>query len=128
MVLDADEIGGPSTAENDARFTKIGRFIRKYKFDEMPQFFNVLKGDMSIIGPRPQVKLYTDLYSEKELDMLKMQTRIADLATIYFSDMDQILGEGDVDKIYRDIIEPEERTKVKICLQRQHEVGLKDIY
>ncbi|MCX6825670.1 MAG: sugar transferase, partial [candidate division Zixibacteria bacterium] len=62
MVINADRIGGPSTSEKDGRITKIGTFLRKYKLDEIPQLINVIKGEMSIVGPRPEIKSEIDRY------------------------------------------------------------------
>ena len=106
MVINAEQLGGPSSAVDDPRFTKIGRFLRKYKLDELPQFWNVLIGDMSIVGPRPQVLFYTNQYSECEKAILSVRPGITDLASLYFSDMDAILGSGDVDTKYATEIEP----------------------
>jgi len=106
MVIDADKKGGMSTALNDKRLTKIGRFIRKYKLDELPQFFNVIFGQMSLVGPRPQIPFYTDRYVDEELLILKIRPGITDLASLYFLDMDSALGSKDVDKKYLENIEP----------------------
>lgn len=106
MVHNAEQLGGPSTAHDDPRFTSIGRFLRKYKIDEIPQFFNILRGDMSLVGPRPQVLFYTDQYSNLEKKILSVRPGLTDLATIKFSDMDKILGSGDVDKKYSEEVEP----------------------
>ena len=106
MVLNADRLGGPSTALNDLRLTTIGRFLRKYKIDELPQLFNIFKGEMSLVGPRPQVKFYTDKYSSEEKKILNMKPGITDLASLYFSDMDSILGSHDVDTYYNQNVEP----------------------
>ena len=106
MVPNAENLGGPSTALNDSRLTSIGRFLRLYKLDELPQLFNVIKGDMSIVGPRPQVKFYTDLYSEEEKEILSVRPGITDLSTLHYSDMDIILGDGDIDKKYQEEVEP----------------------
>lgn len=106
MVVDAERIGGFSTAIDDHRLTPIGRFLRKYKLDELPQFFNVLLGDMSLVGPRPQVLYYTSRYSGDELLILTVRPGITDLASLYFVDMDAVLGTGDVDARYQAEIEP----------------------
>ncbi len=106
MVPDAEKMGGFSTALNDNRLTRIGRFLRKYKFDELPQLLNVLIGDMSIVGPRPQVAFYTDLYNHEELMILSIRPGITDLASLYFYDMDSILGSENVNERYLTKIEP----------------------
>ncbi len=106
MVVDAERIGGFSTAIDDPRLTPIGRFLRKYKLDELPQFFNVLCGDMSLVGPRPQVLYYTSQYTGEELIILTVRPGITDLASLYFVDMDAVLGSGDVDARYQAEIEP----------------------
>lgn len=121
MVINADKKGGMSTALNDPRLTKIGRFIRKYKLDELPQLFNVILGEMSLVGPRPQVPFYTNRYTGDELIILKVRPGITDLASLYFSDMDAILGSKNVDKKYLDEIEP---IKNKLRIRYVREMGL----
>jgi len=106
MIVDAESKGGHSTAIDDPRFTTIGRFLRKYKIDELPQFINVLKGEMSLVGPRPQVLYYTDKYQGENKKILTVRPGITDLASLYFSDMDSTLGTGDVDRKYETEIEP----------------------
>ena len=106
MVVDAERKGGFSTAIDDPRLTGTGRFIRKYKLDELPQFFNVLVGDMSLVGPRPQVLFYTDKYTGDERSILSVKPGITDLASLYFADMDSVLGSGDVDARYLAEVEP----------------------
>lgn len=97
---------GFSTALGDERLTKTGSFLRKYKLDELPQFINVLKGNMSFVGPRPQVSFYTDKYNSQLKKILSVKPGITDLASIYFSDMDATLGEGNVENKYANEIEP----------------------
>jgi lipopolysaccharide/colanic/teichoic acid biosynthesis glycosyltransferase len=106
MVADAELKGGSSTAIDDPRLTRTGRFLRKYKLDELPQFFNVIVGDMSLVGPRPQVLFYTSKYTDEELLILSVRPGITDLASLYFSDMDSVLGSGDVDARYATEVEP----------------------
>jgi lipopolysaccharide/colanic/teichoic acid biosynthesis glycosyltransferase len=106
MVQNAENIGGFSTSMNDSRLTNIGRILRKYKLDELPQFINVVSGDMSLVGPRPQVYYYTNKYNEDEKLILSIRPGITDLASIYFSDMDNTLGIGDVSEKYEMEIEP----------------------
>jgi lipopolysaccharide/colanic/teichoic acid biosynthesis glycosyltransferase len=121
MVVDAEKKGGASTAVDDPRLTRVGRVLRKYKLDELPQFFNVLCGSMSLVGPRPQVLSYTDKYQGEERSVLNMRPGITDLASLYFSDMDKILGSGDVDAKYAKEIEP---VKNVLRLQYVNEASL----
>ncbi len=115
MVMNADQIGGSSTADDDPRITKIGRILRKGKLDELPQFFNVLFGDMSFVGPRPEVKFYTDMYTEEEKLILTIRPGITDLATIWNSDEGALLeGSDDPDRTYLEEIRPE---KIRLQLE-----------
>lgn len=106
MVVDAEIKGGFSTGIDDPRMTPVGRFLRKYKLDELPQFFNVLFGEMSLVGPRPQVLFYTNRYKGDEFLILTVKPGITDLASLYFVDMDAVLGTGDVNIRYQVEIEP----------------------
>ena len=91
MVANADKIGGSSTALGDRRITPIGHFVRAYKLDELIQLWNVLKGDMSLVGPRPQVPCDAALYTGAERRMLSVRPGITDPASIVFSDEGEIL-------------------------------------
>jgi len=107
MVVDADKIGGSSTAATDRRITPVGRFVRAYKIDEIVQLWNVLMGDMSLTGPRPQALPDASLYTEEEKRMLTIRPGITDLASIVFSDEGEILrGSPDPDLLYNQIIRP----------------------
>lgn len=106
MIFDADRNGGFSTAIDDPRLTHLGKFLRRYKLDELPQFFNVLFGDMSLVGPRPQVFFYTNKYTGDERLILSVKPGITDLASLYFTNMDSVLGSGNVDARYISEVEP----------------------
>ncbi|WP_195263771.1 sugar transferase [Clostridium sp. 1001275B_160808_H3] len=95
MVSDAEKIGKQITVGKDNRITKVGAFLRKYKIDELPQLFNVLKGDMSLVGPRPEVPKYVDLYTESEKRVLEVRPGITDLASLRYKDENDILGNVD---------------------------------
>src|SRR3972149_9022096 len=84
MVVNAEKIGGSSTADDDPRITRIGKFLRKYKLDELPQLINVFKGEMSLVGPRPEVQQEVSLYSEEERALLSVRPGITDYASIKF--------------------------------------------
>lgn len=115
MVVDADKIGGSSTSDDDPRITKIGKFLRKYKLDEFPQLINVLRGEMSFVGPRPQVQWAVDLYTADEKRLLTVRPGITDYASIFFSNEADILkGADDPDKAYLEKIAPE---KLRLGLQ-----------
>ncbi|MDC0980111.1 sugar transferase [Bdellovibrionales bacterium] len=91
MVKNADKTGVSSTSADDVRITKIGRFIRSCKLDELTQIWNVFLGDMSLVGPRPNVKSETDMYTKVEKKLLEVRPGITDLASIVFSDEGDIL-------------------------------------
>jgi lipopolysaccharide/colanic/teichoic acid biosynthesis glycosyltransferase/GT2 family glycosyltransferase len=108
MVLDAEQIGGAETPANDPRITRAGHFLRRYKFDELPQLLNVLKGDMSLVGPRPEVMDEVLCYSDEEKQLLLIRPGITDWASIKFRDEDEILrGSVDPHRAYHELIRPE---------------------
>lgn len=92
MVVDAEKLGKQITVGNDNRITKIGAFLRKYKLDELPQLINVFKGDMSLVGPRPEVPRYVKLYNEEQKKVLEVKPGITDLASIRYRDENDLLG------------------------------------
>ncbi len=107
MVTNADRTGVDSTSAQDPRITAVGSFIRAYKIDELPELWNVLKGDMSLVGPRPNVKREVDLYTEVERGLLSVRPGITDMASIVFSDENDILKDSkDPDIDYNQLIRP----------------------
>ena len=107
MVINADKKGIDSTSLNDERITRIGHFIRSYKLDELSQLWNVFKGDMSLVGPRPNVKRETDIYTSTERELLSVKPGITDFASIVFADEGEILsGVKDPDISYNQLIRP----------------------
>jgi len=107
MVVDADKSGVDSTSGNDMRITPIGHKIRRYKLDELIQLWNVLIGDMSLVGPRPNVKSETDLYTDVEKELLLVRPGITDFSSIVFSDEGEILeGKDNPDLAYNQLIRP----------------------
>lgn len=107
MVVDADKSGVTSTATDDSRITPIGQLIRRFKLDELTQFYNVLVGDMSLVGPRPNVASGTDLYTAEERHLLSMKPGVTDFASIVFADEGEILaGHADADFAYDQLIRP----------------------
>ena len=122
MVVNAEKIGGPSTPDDDPRITRIGRKLRKYKLDELPQLFNVFLGEMSLVGPRPEVKCYTDMFTAEEKAILSVRPGITDWASIWNPDEGSILaGAADPEAAYLELIRP---TKVKLQLKYVREQSL----
>lgn len=107
MVVDADRIGASSTADDDPRITRVGRFLRRLKLDELPQLLNVLGGSMSFVGPRPQVAWAVELYSVEERQLLAVRPGITDYSSLVFCNEGEILkGSKDPDKDYLEKIAP----------------------
>ena len=115
MIVHADKIGGPSTADDDSRITKVGRIIRKYKLDEIPQLINVLRGEMSFVGPRPEVQYYVNMFTEEEKAILSVRPGITDWASIWNPDEGAVLaGSPDPEETYMEKIRPE---KIRLQLK-----------
>jgi lipopolysaccharide/colanic/teichoic acid biosynthesis glycosyltransferase len=107
MVPDADRLGLLITADGDPRITELGRFLRKTKVDELPQLWNVMMGEMSFVGPRPEVAEYVSAYTDDQRLVLNAKPGITDPATIKFIDEEKILAVADdPDKVYREQIMP----------------------
>ncbi|HYT23446.1 MAG TPA: sugar transferase [Candidatus Polarisedimenticolia bacterium] len=115
MVEDAEKLGGASTPEDDPRVTRVGRFLRKYKLDELPQILNVITGEMSLVGPRPQVPWAVEMYTQEERTVLNARPGITDYASVRFLDEGEILrGSANPDKDYFEKIHPE---KMRLSLE-----------
>ncbi|HOY68189.1 MAG TPA: sugar transferase [Candidatus Ozemobacteraceae bacterium] len=120
MVVNAEKLGASSTPDDDSRITKIGKILRKFKLDELPQLLNVFVGDMSFVGPRPEVQKFVDLYSEEEKAILNLRPGITDWASLWNSDEGAILaGSPDPDRTYLEKIRPEKiRLQLKYARER----------
>ena len=115
MRTGSDKKGLITVGGHDSRITRMGYFIRKYKIDELPQLWNVLKGDMSLVGPRPEVKKYVDLYTEEQRRVLSVRPGITDYASIEYVDENEILGKAeDPDRVYVEEIMP---AKIKLNMR-----------
>ena len=108
MVVNAERLGGASTADGDPRVTPVGRLLRKTKLDELPQMLNVLAGDMSLVGPRPEVQQYVDMYTEEEKAILTVRPGITDWASLWNPDEGAVLaGAPDPERAYMELIRPQ---------------------
>ncbi len=122
MVVDAERLGSQVTTENDSRVTGVGKMLRKYRLDELPQIFNVLSGSMSIVGVRPEVPKYVNRYRDEYYATLLMPAGITSPASIMYKDEDTLLAAGgDADTIYIENILPE---KMKYNLNYIDNFGL----
>jgi lipopolysaccharide/colanic/teichoic acid biosynthesis glycosyltransferase len=106
MRVDAEQVGGGSTGKNDPRITRVGRVLRRHKLDELPQLLNVIRGEMSLVGPRPELPAYTALYAGEELSILSVRPGITDLASIEFVHLGDVLGDEDPDRKYEEEVRP----------------------
>lgn len=130
MVPEADKIGGFSTASDDPRLTKLGLFLKKYQLDELPQLINVFKGEMSLVGPRPEVPFYVDMMTEEEKKIiLSVKPGMTDYASLWnFHEGDILKGSSDPEKTYQEKIRPNKiRLQIKYVKERSFLVDLKII-
>ena len=127
MFVNADKFGLLTVGERDSRVTKIGFYLRKFKFDELPQLVNVFYGDMSFVGPRPEVRKYVDLYNPMQMQVLNVRPGITDLASIEFRNENELLSsKEDPESYYINVIMPK---KLQINLDYLKESTLfKDIW
>lgn len=123
MVVDADKLGASSTPDDDPRLTAAGRILRRYKLDELPQLMNVFGGEMSFVGPRPQVQWAVDRYTPEERALLSVRPGITDWASIKFHNEGRILRSStDPDGDYLRLIEPE-KTRLGLEYVRRHSLS-----
>lgn len=122
MVVDAEKQGAASTSNDDMRVTKVGQFIRRFKFDELSQLINVFLGDMSFVGPRPEVQKFVDIYTDEEKQILNLRPGITDWSSIRFHNEGEIIaasGISDADEAYMKLIRPEKlRLQIKYARER----------
>lgn len=124
MVVNAENLGGPSTANEDPRLTKIGKHIRKYKLDELPQLINVLKGEMSFVGPRPEVQQYVNMFTKEEKAILNVTPGITDWASLWNPNEGAILaGSPDPEKTYMEEIRPE-KIRLQLKYLKEHNLWI----
>lgn len=122
MKTDADKAGLLTIGGRDNRITNIGYYLRKYKIDELPQLINVLLGDMSLVGPRPEVRKYVDLYNSEQKQVLSVKPGITDYASIEYSNENEILGKAEnPEEVYINEIMP---AKLKLNLKYIEEQGI----
>ena len=122
MVVGADQAGG-TTAKNDERVTRAGRVMRKLKLDELPQLFNILRGDMSFVGPRPELLLYTNRYTKEEQCIMWVRPGVTDRSSIVYISQDEIVGEEDPVGNFERLILPE-KNRLRVEYARNQSFSL----
>ena len=122
MRVDSDKKGLITIGGHDPRVTQSGYYIRKYKLDEFPQLINVFLGDMSLVGPRPEVRRYVDLYTAEQLHVLDVRPGITDMASIYYRNENELLEKANnPEKYYREVI-MQDKLRINLEYVRNHSV------
>ena len=122
MVVDADKTGG-CTAKNDSRVTRAGKIMRKLKLDELPQLFNIIRGDMSFVGPRPELLLYTTQYTQDQQCIMWVRPGVTDRSSIVYIAQDEIVGEEDPVANFERLILPE-KNRLRVEYAKTQSFGL----
>ena len=126
MQVDADKLGSLTVGYHDSRITRAGYFLRKYKLDEFPQLVNVLRGDMSLVGPRPDLRKYVDRYTDEEKIILSVKPGITDWASIEYINENEILGKSsDPERTYIEVILP---AKIKLNKRYIENAGVQEYF
>lgn len=126
MRVGSDQKGLITIGNRDPRMTKMGYFIRRFKIDELPQLFNVIKGEMSLVGPRPEVRKYVNLYTPEQLKVLNIKPGITDYASIEYVDENTILGSAiDPEMVYIDEIIP---NKIRLNMKYIENQSIKEYF
>jgi len=131
MVPNAEKIGGPSTAGDDTRLTKLSEFLKKWQLDELPQLLNVIKGDMSFVGPRPEVPMYIDMLNEEEKNLIiSVKPGMTDFASLWnFHEGELLRGSKDPEKDYLEKIRPKKiELQLKYIRERSFWLDIKIIF
>jgi len=119
MQPDAELVGSTSTGHNDPRITPIGKWLRPLKLDELPQLINVLRGEMSVVGPRPEVEEHTAAYSEEEKIILSVRPGITDYASIHFYNLNELVGSDDPRRVFIEKYRAE-KNRLRVVYVRNH--------
>ena len=122
MVVAADRLGPCITASGDQRVTPVGRYLRRWKLDELPQLWNVVKGDMSLVGPRPELPFYVQAYTEEQREVFSIRPGITDPATLEYRNEEDILAAArDRERFYTEVVLPD---KLRLNLDYIERVSL----
>lgn len=117
MLVGSESLGG-TTGKDDPRVTQVGRFLRKYKFDELPQLVNVLTGDMSLVGPRPELEEHTSAYQGEEKLILSVRPGITDYASVQFHNLNELVGSEDPHRVFIEEFRPE-KNRLRLAYVKQ---------
>ncbi len=129
MVVDAENLGGGTTALGDKRITRMGAILRKFKLDEFPQLINIILGDMSLVGPRPELLQYTDLFEGEEKKILSVRPGVTDYSSMEFVALDEMVGRVDVDRIFEEkILARKNELRIKYVNEQNFLLDLKLIF
>lgn len=120
MRVESDKKGLLTLGNNDARITKIGYFLRRYKIDEFPQLINIIKGDMSFVGPRPELRYYVNFYNENDMSIFKVRPGITGLASLkYRNEVELLKAAKDPEKFFIETIIPDKLKFNKVYIKKQ---------
>ena len=129
MVINAEKIGGGTTALNDFRIFKFGKFLRRYKLDEIPQIINVIKGDMSIVGPRPELPQYTNQFKGEELLILSVRPGMTDYSSVKYFSLQEIVGSKNADQVFEEnILQQKNKLRIKYVKEQNFLQDIKLIF